>query len=379
MKWLTSSALGLLAVLTVSESQASNTPTDWKTECVGRFLIGLPGEVDVALPRASYLYDGTVTNGYVNYVFIIGEPKHGGYLPDGTFYGAVSGDSKAWGSKQLVHGELVTGPTITPDGFSQFKADVGRFYEEKKQAYLKSHEDDYAKNIYPRPTDIPDAFAWSGPIYLMRGGRLFSYDYPGLWENPQSQERLRFVATSLRTRNLYEIPNEAGLCLHYAFLPEAPTYPDSRVIGVTYRLKDHPDVEIFFMDQTAQKKSPQSKHEMTAAEEVQFFWEDDYNPHEKQKRILNPHIPGVVQFPTVKLGGYEGKASFIETTHKDGSIDYGYMAYVKGDPDAKEDTPTLMLYVIRTAARAKGAPVSKDELKKLADQIAASIRRRPVH
>ena len=49
-----------------------------------------------------------------------------------------------------------------------------------------------------------------------------------------------------------------------------------------------------------------------------------------------------MHFPSVKLGGYDGKASYIEITHKDDSLDYGYMANVKGDPDAKEDSPALM-------------------------------------
>jgi hypothetical protein len=49
---------------------------------------------------------------------------------------------------------------------------------------------------------------------------------------------------------------------------------------------------------------------------------------------------------------------------------------VKGDASAKEDSPTLMLYVIRTAKRAKVEPLSKDQVKDIAERIAASVKRR---
>lgn len=57
-----------------------------------------------------------------------------------------------------------------------------------------------------------------------------------------------------------------------------------------------------------------------------------------------------------------------------------YLAVVRGDPDAAEDTPDLMLYVIRDAANAtkRGVtPIGRDQLLELARGIAASIRKRP--
>ena len=65
----------------------------------------------------------------------------------------------------------------------------------------------------------------------------------------------------------------------------------------------------------------------------------------------------------------------------DDTIDYGYLAVVRGDPQAKVDTPDLMLYVIRDAknAVAKGKkPIDKDEVLKMAEAIAASVKHRPV-
>jgi hypothetical protein len=71
----------------------------------------------------------------------------------------------------------------------------------------------------------------------------------------------------------------------------------------------------------------------------------------------------------------------MKLTRQDDQIDYGYLAASAGDHLAKEDTPRLMLYVIRDAknAQAKGIePIGKDEFFKLAKDIAASVKRRPV-
>lgn len=73
--------------------------------------------------------------------------------------------------------------------------------------------------------------------------------------------------------------------------------------------------------------------------------------------------------------------TFVQFERKDGTQDYGYLAVAPGDPEAKEDAPDLMLYVIRDAknAKAKGIePVSKEALLEMAQTIAASVKRRPV-
>ena len=61
--------------------------------------------------------------------------------------------------------------------------------------------------------------------------------------------------------------------------------------------------------------------------------------------------------------GYEGIATLLELTRSDDTLDYGYLAVVRGHPNTKEDTPDLMLYVIRDTknANAKGIePIGKE-------------------
>jgi len=76
----------------------------------------------------------------------------------------------------------------------------------------------------------------------------------------------------------------------------------------------------------------------------------------------------------ISTGGQKGKVLFVTITRMDDMQDYGYVVYVEGG----HATPSQMLYVIRTASRAKGKPVSKDELKDMATQIMASVKRQVV-
>jgi hypothetical protein len=81
----------------------------------------------------------------------------------------------------------------------------------------------------------------------------------------------------------------------------------------------------------------------------------------------------------VRLDGRSGVASFVELKRRDDSLDYGYLAVVRGDPDAKRDTPDLMLHVIRDGknALAKGKqPIGKEEFLKLGPINTTAIHRR---
>jgi hypothetical protein len=84
------------------------------------------------------------------------------------------------------------------------------------------------------------------------------------------------------------------------------------------------------------------------------------------------------KFNPVKLDGRDGIFSFARIVHEESNNeDFAYVAYVNNDTKAATDSPGLMLYVLRNSARAKGTPVTKSELKDMAEKIAASIKRRP--
>ena len=146
-----------------------------------------------------------------------------------------------------------------------------------------------------------------------------------------------------------------------------------RDIAVTYRLRDHPDVTVLLKDATA--ASAPNKEVLTAKYRTNDFWAQYGGGTTDFKSAWSPVARDV------NLAGQSGMQTFVQFVRKDGTQDFGYLAVAPGDPDAKEDTPDLMLYVIRDAknAKAKGIePVSKEALLEMAQTIAASVRRRPV-
>ena len=83
------------------------------------------------------------------------------------------------------------------------------------------------------------------------------------------------------------------------------------------------------------------------------------------------------------LAGQPGGKTFVKLTRDDKAqtTDYGYLAAARGDPDATEDRPDLMLYVIQDSINAtkRGiAPLTKKQFIDLAEKIAASVTRREV-
>lgn len=348
----------------------------WRSECVGRFAFDLPGEAEVAFPHLIEAAQG-------NHAYFFSSDVVPGRAA------AWEPQDQAWSAYQRIgdRGAIFTSNEFTPASFPKLKMAVDEVWGGKKRALLNDGESGQADNISIEPLAFQSAFAWrfksahtrmsqsdKVQAYFVRSDHVFLFQDED--EDPKAlTKRVGTLLSNLRARDLFEVPAEPGICLQYAFLPDQGA--TKRSVGIPYRLKAYPEVEVFFSDSTAGPPPRANSKRQTAADEVQFFWDARYGSTDKQHKLLHPHIPGVVQFPDVTLGGFKGKSSFVEITRSDNSIDYGYMAYVKGDANASADSPTLMLYVIRTAKRAVREPLSKDQFKELAERIAASVHRRP--
>ena len=327
----------------------------WQRDCVGRFTLELPGEVDVAMPRLQRFLGLGSTN--MQYLF-----------PSET-------TGQTWGDKQAAGSQLESGPSADANVFAAARTEMDAIYSARIRELRAQSRDDDADEFQHLSTDLPDTHVWtvgnSKHYLLLRDGRLFSV-YDDGKDDAFYKPRVSHVASTVRSRQVFEVPAQPGLCLHYGFLPDDGSL--RRDIGITYRLKAHPEIEILFWDRSAYQ-TPTGYKEKSDSREVQFFWEDDNPVRGKQVRLLSPHVPGMMQFPDVKMGGFTGKRSFVEITRQNGTVDYGYMAFVKGDPSAKDDKPDLLLYVIRDVSKAKGKPLDRGEVEAIGDHIAASIRR----
>ena len=354
---------------------SAETPPGWKTECVGYYQLALPGEVEVALtnPDASESWGTTGAD----YHF-----TDGSRAVDSRLYIGNIGDL------------LLVSSLQPPDAFNRVKrkAEIGT--EKYKKKLIAGGRSDAVKRIRPYPVSMPNTFGWlydgsGGDIYsrnyssggadihMQRGGRIYFYGFqlPGSPKKESGALLVDQFIKRFRTRDLFEIPPETGLCIPYGFIA-TDDGKKGRSIAITFRLKAHPDVDIFFSDIRAKipyKIDDKTLHDETK-KEIEDFWSDSSNIRDYKQVVLDQP-----KFRVIELAGQPGYATLGTITRLYDDTDFGYVAYAQGNYDAEKkekNTQNLMLYVIRTAAHTRGTPMSKKELLKLAEQIAASVKRR---
>ncbi|WP_458371928.1 T6SS immunity protein Tli4 family protein [Pseudomonas lactis] len=355
-------------------------PDDWKTECVGYFQISLPGEVEI----------GVVQN----------DPN-----PSKGTHNLQNTGNQFFAESRYLKGSVRTSPILPESSFSRIK-------DEKSKLAEKSRKDvagetpinvlDYKSEKKSLTYSFSSKHGTTGVVYLYQAGRIYFY-----WQSEaelaatEAQIMIRSnqakFLQNFRARALYEVPQEKGFCMPYGFVKDDS--PQHRSMGTIMRLIDHPDVRILFRDQSASIVENFKKEENASVEkELRAFWEGADWGGVKYQAL------GFRKFPSVQMGGYKGRSTFVEITRPSytpisecawddedfskaekklagctpPTLDYGYIAYVKGDPDAKEDTPNLLLYVMQDSKNGPDgkATIGKDELRKMANTIAASIKRR---
>ncbi len=220
--------------------------------------------------------------------------------------------------------------------------------------------------------------AWKGGGVVEIRDRLFllSADADRSLSDQQQSKKvsdaLRAGVKKLTVRPFGSVPDAAGLCLPYAFLSDdGASYRD---IAVTYRLREHPDVTIFLKDAVAAKPDgDRSERAKLAQYRIDDFWSQYASGTSGLKSVWSS------PYRSYSVDGRSGLKSFVRFVRPDGTEDFGFAAAVPGNAKAKVDEPDVMLYVVRDAqvAKSKGlVPIDAEVLQSMAEEVAASIRRR---
>lgn len=231
-------------------------------------------------------------------------------------------------------------------------------------------------------------------IYINSEGRLYhfwSMNSKDTGNKSQTAEaQLRYsepevisLLKRFRSRDLYEVPVEPGFCLPYGFIAGDSGH-EPRNMAVTYRLKDHPDVTIFFQD-LGMKPKAGKEDDLNDKDYVTWLWNWQYQWSAVSKELIKP------KWRTIKMDGRTGQGTFVKATYKNvpvydseghvinhlNYINYGYVAYVRGDHQARNLQPDLLLYVMQDSRQAKNnPPMNAQELEQMAEHIVSSVRRR---
>jgi|EndMetStandDraft_3_1072993.scaffolds.fasta_scaffold36624_3 hypothetical protein len=185
----------------------------------------------------------------------------------------------------------------------------------------------------------------------------------------KKEPEVKSLLSRFSPRELYEVPTKQGFCIPYGFIANDSGH-ESHNMAVTYRLKDHPDVTILFQTLTSDPGpgNNRPKFDMTEKEYVTEFWNRIYGAKFRDIKLYGKG------FSYPKIDGRKAVAAFAKFTRYDKSVDYGYVAYVKGKTP---DEPAIMFFVMRKGTQATvNPPFDHEELEKMAEHIVASIKKR---
>jgi hypothetical protein len=347
-------------------AQASDRPaaTEWKTECVGRLQLKLPGNVEhAALPAAAFKSEFKGAASESGYAFPDGQPAS----ETSFFYG---------GSLFVTH-------ELDKATQSNFRLNAKSWKADLSSTVNKEHR----KGADGKPMVYEDLHRADSPAIGWRVDNLFtSYIDVGktslLWKvrgAPDSFPFLRRDYLSLTSgaisRESFSVPSGPGVCLPYSFISDDGK--TDRAIAMTYRLVSHPDITVWLEDASAATyKDLRREQRSLPLYQIADFWAQ--YKHYDEKLISLWTAPGV---RPVGLNGITGLASFMKIVRGNKSEDFAYLAIVRGIPRAAKDTPDVRLLVVRDSVKARErnvVPLDEKSFLELAEGVASSVIGRPI-
>ncbi|MTW43747.1 hypothetical protein GNE01_27880 [Klebsiella sp. JL973] len=401
----------LSACLLVSSNAFS---LEWKNECVGYYQLALPDNLEVALypaedfinPRKQPESDGDIkTRLYASPEIkfeknSIARSDKSAQAQFTEFYYdqyklGVSSQSHALINWLAYRNRVIAN--------RDFGVEVARKYEERNLELFNepvAPESEFNRKHNYIIKDYTDAFALyenrTYSLFLKRDGRLYHF-----WKKYQkdtgdksqtaekqlqeSEPEVLSLLNRFQSRKLYQIPPVQGFCMPYGFVAGDSGH-EKRNMAVTYRLKEHPDVTIFFQDLGMEPGPGFQRPENESAKDfVTYLWNRKYQWSSVSKELISP------KWRPIKMDGRDGLGTFVKATYSDvpvydykghvsnrlNYINYGYVAYVRGNHKTRNLEPDLLLYVMQDSSQVKNQPpMGKDDLDKLAEHIVSSIKRR---
>ncbi|EPE9602647.1 T6SS immunity protein Tli4 family protein [Escherichia coli] len=337
----------------------------WKDECVGYYQLQLPDDIEVGLYPVERIY----TENTIGIDAIFGQYyrlRNMGKNVSGRYSGFYYENYRLMVSK---------------DNFMDLNE-----YKIKLEEKLLKHSHNYIMKNFP-----PDAFFISyensHSLFYGKAQRLYQVVKAGQTDIIQAGEGninltrdvdVHSFIDRFRARKFYEIPSEHGFCLPYGFIADKFGEKERNMV-VTYRMNSHPDVMIIFQDASYQLPAmiPDDSdgvplRDYDARDYAKWLWNNVYMLYPEQKRKLLS--PG---WFSITMDGRKGSGSFLEVTRRDGEKDYGYLAFVRANPQNSTKEPDLQVFVTSYSELADDHPqITRGELKTLAEHIVNSVKHR---
>ncbi|MEG5552587.1 T6SS immunity protein Tli4 family protein [Enterobacter wuhouensis] len=379
---------------------------EWKSECVGYYQLALPDNLEVALyqiedfvdPRKQFKYVGPKIRFEKKTVIALDDTAQSQYSE--FYYGqyklGISSQSRTPVNWSDYRSKVIADRDVWVKGVREYqKGNLERFNESATAA-----ESEFKRKYNYIIKDYTDAFALYDnrgySLTVKRDERLYHFwkkNHKDTGDKSQAAEKellesepeVLSLVNRFQSRKLYQVPTAQGFCMPYGFIAGDSGH-ELRNMGVTYRLKNHPDVTIFFQDLGMEPGPGFQRPENESAKDfVTYLWNRKYQWSSVSKELISP------KWRPIKMDGRDGLGTFVKATFRDvpvydykdkvidhlNYINYGYVAYVQGNHNARNLEPDLLLYVMQDSSQVKKQPpMDKDDLEKLAEHIVSSIKRR---
>lgn len=334
-------------------------PANWSKDCVGRLEIALPGDADQGA--------------------ILGSER----FKDPNQYGPIrpsfpGGENAGWTDFSEID--------IThPFGKNQ-KTDALLKLKEIKSSVTKTYKTKDNITVEAFPIGKQEGIGWIVPSQRITLN-IFANNALVTWSRTArngaefvgAKSRARNIVDGLRPRALFDIPSETGLCLPYVFIPDEGRERHS--VAMSYRLKDHPDININLQSETAEA-APNPGGDIrpdavTNDFRTDLFWGTVTAPGRLKSARSLWHLPAK---RSMQVAGRPGMETFLAVVRNHAAEeDFIYLGVARGDPDHPEAAPDIRFFVEQKRENAikRGIkPLTQDEVLTLARQIAASVKPR---
>lgn len=348
------------AALAAPACTAERTDGPWPLECVGRLTVRLPGEVDIP---------GMTVEQFLN-------------NSESRAYKFEDGQDAFYSKFQYGGSVAITPPVTAVQSQLLIAKQRERFRTVQKMAEKGEMRSSDGTRFKVSPINSSDAaIGWK----IFNKNEATVVGYPKVtgqaigWILAGSADQVNSIygafeefQNGVRARSVFTVPAETGVCMPHLFVQDNGENYGGRLVAVTYRLREHPDVTIMIMDATATTVAEHGGAEKySAVYRSNFFWTQDYQHAKSMSSLLHGG------HNVIKLAGRDAIETMVRLVRADNTEDFGYLAVSNGKSGAAVDTPDVMMYVIRNAnnARKKGvAPLPKDRFFTIAKGVAASVK-----
>jgi hypothetical protein len=337
-------------------------------DCLGYYSLQLPGEVEYAVQQPRFNRDWN--------------PQFG----DGLV---------VWGTEFYVDSRVEISSAATQSDLDALALSKNNEQQKSKDELLRKAKlfddlPDTQARLQKQAKDIgffeafnrQHAYATYGNIGMtlqaLVAGRIVTTYRP---INGTPEQTIDALLKSYRPRAPFEVPNEPGVCLPYAFMTHEAKPAD---VGVSIRLTDRPYIVIYLHDQ------PVDTSEQAPANAAAFINKAIHPGNSFYASESTAPLDGRLRsFDKVTIDGRKGVGVFALVTRKrmggaeavhneaNKDQDWAYIAYVPGDKKAPPGASSDLTFRVERFGRFAKQPMTEKEFRAMVKTVAESIKRRP--